>query len=172
MSSQTIKVTAAAVLLVVAALLTLRALRGDRIEGKAPETVWFYDLQNGELFTAATQTIPPAGTPADPDSTDGVRAHVFTCGSCDDESEREVLYLEMYADGARAAMEQLNTLTDQQQAAPLWANVEQGHYVAAVPADGDQPQWVLTATPRGKELTKAFWTMCGSQGRGTVCTPK
>lgn len=168
---QKTKLIVGVVVLALAALLIGRAITGGRVQGKAPEAEWFYDLKTGELFTASAKNIPPIAAPSDPGAAAGVRAYVFSCGACD-EAERQVLYLETYSEDARAAMEQINTLTDVQPSAPLESRVERGHYVAAVPATGDEPQWVLTVSPRGQELARAFWTMCGKEGRGSLCPAK
>lgn len=57
----------------------------------APAVVrhYYVDLNTGSLFTATLQD-PPIPSPS---GGNGVLAHVFSCGSCDQESDRFVAYV-------------------------------------------------------------------------------
>lgn len=66
------------------------------------DQMWFYDLNNGQLFSAVDQ-FPPIASPTGPDAKGnpaGVRAYVFSCGSCADPAQRFVGYLETFPDEA------------------------------------------------------------------------
>ena len=69
---------------------------------------WFYDLETGKLFVGSIDSIPPIPSPTGhkgPNGDDlGVRAIVFSCGACDDESKRYVAYLETVSPDAKDAI--------------------------------------------------------------------
>lgn len=68
--------------------------------------VWYYDLGSSRLFPASVDALPPIPAPQDPShpsaSSEGVRAMVFSCGSCQDTAGRFVAYVEKYTPEARA----------------------------------------------------------------------
>jgi hypothetical protein len=59
----------------------------------------YYDVQTGELFPYRGEELPPITAPS---GGEGVIAHVFACGSCDDEDARFIGYLEKYTDEGKA----------------------------------------------------------------------
>jgi len=61
---------------------------------------YFYDLNTGELFEADASLEGPIETDSGPHQGHpaGVRANVFSCTSCNDESARFIGYLEIPAD--------------------------------------------------------------------------
>lgn len=58
---------------------------------------YFYDLASGELFLMGN-TPAPVTTES---GTQAVWAHVFSCGSCDDTSQRFIAYLQKLSDEAK-----------------------------------------------------------------------
>jgi hypothetical protein len=71
--------------------------RGGHTTSDGP--VWYFDLGTGELFAASAAETPPIPAPSGVQINGvdaGVRAHVFSCGSCSDDRERVVLYLETF----------------------------------------------------------------------------
>ncbi|MCX5660833.1 MAG: hypothetical protein NTW19_14090 [Planctomycetota bacterium] len=96
----------AAVLLVIGGLALLNRHAQASDEGM---NVWYYDLGTNQLFSAAPDSIPPIQAPPDPKKPDvkseGVRALVFSCGSCRDASKRFVAYVEKYTPEGKAKRE-------------------------------------------------------------------
>jgi len=64
-------------------------------------TFWFYDLNTKELYIAPRDSKSPTKAPSDEgkDTMSGVRAYVFSCGECGDESKRFIGYLEKFEKG-------------------------------------------------------------------------
>lgn len=89
-------VAATAMLLVAGGALYWQLKPAPR--GQPPQAEWYYDLNTGKLFTARIESPPidapsgklPDGKPA------GVRAHVYSCGRCDLEADRQVAWLETF----------------------------------------------------------------------------
>lgn len=162
------KMWLAVVVLAVAGLLISRAVLRGRVQGKAPTSAWFYDLHTGELFAGPADAIPPIAVPSDPAAARGVRAHVFTCTSCDPRN-RTVMYLQRDSESARRARAAIDAATEEAQKAALWVQVNQGQLLAAPPPPGKEPAWVTAASREGIALTQAIWTMCGDKGYGKLC---
>lgn len=90
-------------------LLGLGVMRMGSSGGKPPirDGVWFYDVNTGKLFVAGVDQIPPIDTPSGAEA--GVIAHVWSCGSCEDESSLKIAYLEKYTtEEAKEAVVQMN----------------------------------------------------------------
>ena len=68
--------------------------------------VYFYDLNDGSLFTAPSNSIAPIDAPSGPynGKPGGMRAYVFACGDCDDESSRFIGWIERYTPEAKQAL--------------------------------------------------------------------
>lgn len=70
-----------------------------------PVSVYYYDLNTGELFAALSTEIPPIEAPSGPlpnGKPAGVRAFVYSCGDCSDPAQRRVAWLEKYTARAKA----------------------------------------------------------------------
>lgn len=82
----------AAVILGAAGFLAFRTLAPAKAPISNWRSVWCYDLSAGKIIIGSEQNAPPfAITGAKPladGSPPGVRAEVFSCGSCDVEAER------------------------------------------------------------------------------------
>lgn len=57
---------------------------------------FYYDVSTGELFTADAGLKPPIQRFLPDSPPTGVVAHVFACGSCEDEAARFIGYIETY----------------------------------------------------------------------------
>ena len=78
-------------------ILTARARSGGGSTGRAADTVYFFDLNTEELFSVPHDAVPPIEAPsnkAGKQGRAGVLAHVFSCGSCEDESQHYVGWFE------------------------------------------------------------------------------
>lgn len=85
--SQWVRLGAAIAILALAAGILLSRSAGSR---RAPAQTWFLDLQADTLIASDSLTSPvtlPSGAQA-------VRAHVYSCGSCDDPDQRMIVYVE------------------------------------------------------------------------------
>lgn len=127
--------------------------------------VFFYDLGAGQLYHAAADARPPFAAPSG-DGADGlpqgVRAHVFSCGSCADPAQRVIGYLETYP------------WLEAAPAAPVGAKpqpglVHQEGRLVAVPAR--EPRWVSAHTPEGVGIIRAAREQCGSATKTAYCLP-
>ena len=74
--------------------------------------IWYYDLNNGRLFTGKATDIAPIDAPSGPlpgGAPAGVKAYVFSYGDCDDESQRFVAWLERASRNAKRVAEEGKT---------------------------------------------------------------
>lgn len=94
-----IAIAAAAVLLVVIALVVRSRVSKPTVPGLTGH--WYYDIQSKQLFVEPERDLPLAVPPSNAMLVGvvpgGLRAHVFSCGDCNNESERQILYVESYA---------------------------------------------------------------------------
>ncbi len=146
-----------AVILAAGAALGWRALAGvfPKPSNERVLQAWFYDLNTGKLFAAPMSEPGPLdtgsglfeGRPA------GVRAMVFSCGSCADESQRFVGWLETpnpefspQADAAEGA----------------------GGDTLIRAVDGDR--WYPDGSPRATSIQRKVSERCGG-GTVMLCHP-
>lgn len=69
---------------------------------KGPLQRYYLDVSTGELFVADAGLRPPIQRYLPDSPPTGVIAHVFACGSCDDESARFIGYIETFKPDAAA----------------------------------------------------------------------
>lgn len=148
----------AVVIVVAAVVIALNARTGPephKFSRDNVDKVWFYDLNNGELFAQPLNTRPPVKAPSgDKDGKPaGVRAHVFACdGHCGDKDARHIRYLETTAEGG-ASEETL---------------VDESHRLVRV-LDGEE--WHSYNSKEGLAVRgNAF--KCPNGGRDRPCFPK
>ena len=132
---------------------------------------YFLDLSTQSLFAADADQFPPIIGPSAAMGTDGVptavRAYVFTCGSCDDASQRFVGYLEtltpeayLYATRAVIAGE---GDTDE-----TFDRVVSGYRVASPDL---KTGWVIRQSPEAGAVFSAIETKCGRDRQPQPCRP-
>lgn len=141
-------VIAAAVLLVLGVVLLARR-GGDTGGVRGAKQVWFYDLGNGELYARPPFTLPPETAPS---GGQGVKAHVYTCGTCSP-ADRFVVYLETYSDADRKRLDDARARDD----ADL---PEIMPVIARPPEAGADPQWLSMNRPEGMALYREASTRC------------
>lgn len=130
----------AAVLVIVALVIIVRS--GSR---NTPPDRSAYYLVEGSSDLIVAEMAP---APVDTSSGSAVRAYVFTCGRCDDESSRFVGYVEKYTSEALAQV----GLPD-----PDYEAMNDGHLVAAA----DEPwNWTVAGSPEGKAIIDAPGEKC------------
>lgn len=76
----------------------------------APNQVWYYDTSTGKPFRTKVGQTPPIDAPSGARDLDGngtgVRAYMMTCGSCANESELFVGYVESFTAAAKKARDE------------------------------------------------------------------
>jgi hypothetical protein len=123
--------------IVIVAIVAINLSRRDAPSGVSSDR-WFLDLRTGDLVTAATTQ---RGIVTLPSGHQAVQAHVYSCGDCDDESERFVAYVSRF-DEPPAAEQNDPTRPDAQQGAmPV--------QLVAIAQDHENLQWVHMRTPQG-----------------------
>lgn len=126
-----------------------------------PQPVYFYDLGSGELFEGMSNDVPPIASASGADQ--GVRAHVYSCGSCADPSQRFIAYLETYSADAKAAMS--GEATDDLMMDP--SVMDEGHLVKRV----DDEEWVSSMSEEGMMVMETIAEECGEMVQPTPCMP-
>lgn len=162
--------------------------------------VYYYDLGNGTIFTAKSNEIPPIESKSGPGpagNPQGVRAYVFSCGDCKNESERFVGWLEMYTREAKEMMQSPNRMGPGMPPPPGSPNAAPGSPAAApgspaAPAGQAQPpgpeffdfwekghlvrtveedSWVQANSPEGFAIMQALQGKCGQGAIPKPCFP-
>jgi hypothetical protein len=128
--------------------------------GKQIEQRYFYDLSTGELTAMGNEPAPVTAA----SGSQAVWAHVFSCGSCEDESQRFVAYLQKLTDEAKA--EFAKPLT-QQDSDVIMA----GGRVALPPKEpGGEIRWVPADGMEGMRIGEAPLSLCPG-GTPKLCEP-
>jgi len=179
-NSAVVTIGAVTVLVLALAAIVLQ-MQGPGAGARGPQDIWFYDLNTGELFVAKSNKLPPIAAPSDGTEQDenpsipaGVKAHVFSCGSCQDEQERFIAYLETYPPDVRDKLmafrenpPNYEEISEEDQR--LLAGVEEAMMVRAL----DSNRWVNAMSEAGGEVTMAAFRgqQCPDGEPPTWCTP-
>ncbi len=73
-------------------VLVVRMNSDDGERALAPVEFYFYDIETGELFAGPSNVSGPIDAPSGEGN--GYKAYVFTCGDCNDETQRKVYWIE------------------------------------------------------------------------------
>ena len=131
--------------------------------------VWFYDLNDGNLYPQPAGTLSPIAAPSAPDdpAKRAVRAHVFSCGSCDAGSFIAYLtsatprYRALLATGSDDIDEHVEKLA-----------AESSQYEGILHASADNPsQWYVVTAPETVELLRAPARECAGKADPVECFP-
>ncbi len=135
----------------------------------AVELVYYYDVNTKALFTASAKEWPPidgpSGKPGPDGKPAGVRAHVFACGSCADEKNRFVGFLENLTPEAKAVV-----LRIKQGEAPPRADLEVWELGTFIRTP-DQEAWTQRTDPAHAKVIEAIKAQCSGRGPLTDCFP-
>lgn len=170
---------AALVLLMVSLGLVFLRLGGSGGGGAAVTELYFYDLSTGELFVADRDAVPPHDAPSGArvgypwgEGPAGVRAQVFACGDCSDESAQFVAYVEAYPPRAQQALQEARSSNDPERAWELEAQVEGSTLIGALGPAGEPPaRWVSMMSPESEAVLGNLHTRCSDGQRLTPCFP-
>lgn len=144
---------------------------------EATHYVYFYDLATQAVFSGSRYDIPPVNTESDEMQDDGrptgVRARVFSCGACDDESSRFVGYLETFTREAQDLQADivLKAMELGESPRPLSPDeakqVADGTRIAAEPGK----QWFQLGTPESDAVIHAIESKCEAPKKARECFP-
>jgi hypothetical protein len=166
MNPNIIKIVVAAALLIIGGALIARQIgSASQTRGNAASQVYFYDLDSGELFAQPAEAMPPVDAPSGANK--GVRAFVYTCGSCAD--DQQIGYIQMLDEKGLAAHKQIAEVEEPGRQR-LYALVQQHTFVAPPPAAGAEPRWISQSTPQGRELLEAYQKLCSGK-LARLCNP-
>jgi hypothetical protein len=103
------RLSKAAILLLLIVIVAAAGYLGSfffRAPRRPKSLAWFYNERTAALFTAVDQMIPPIDTESGAGT--GVKAYIFTCGDCNDSSQRFIAFLEkMTPEGKEAVISQI-----------------------------------------------------------------
>ncbi len=145
-------------------------------ESPSDVPVYFYDLNTGKTFVARSDRVPPIEAPSDFEfggDLSGVRAHVYSCGRCTDDSERFVGWLETYTLEAKFQIQSTRQRKESEEDEPPvvvaeddYEMIEQGHLIRSV----DSEEWVTIDSEEGIAVMEAVDERCGLQAM-EMCYP-
>jgi len=158
-------VTAIVAAIIIAASVAMIAYRSNGPRKIGSEQAYYYDLKTGELFEAP-QAAPPITAPGGGEK-QGVLAVVVACGACDPASPRPAYIQTISEQAHRAIAARPSTPEEQEMVA---AAIERGRLVASVPANGEQPQWVMEMSDAGTKIVTDAMAGC-SGSPATRCYP-
>jgi len=128
--------------------------------------VYFYDLkstdpdQTKRLFKGKNNDLPPVASPSDAGTPDfsGVRAWVFTCGTCDDPSQVFISHIETYTPEYKDNLRQPPVATGgPMPMAPM--AMQKGHLISRV----DNIKWVEMMSTDGMQIQQSIMSKCGGE---------
>ncbi len=135
---------------------------------------YFYDLTTGTLFKSDNTQFPPVDAPDEQGRLTkahmGVRAHVFSCSSCEDANSLITAYIETYP---KPAWEFLNSVslgpnpTNETRDAVLREN----KLDRAVSSPSMNPNWIDAGSPTGIALVKKAIPACPDGSSAKECLP-
>jgi len=160
------------VLVAAAASLMMRG-GGNGGPGVTVASEYFLDLSNGKLFPrqidqpgSGRDSVPVILDPPPIDAPGGagmgVRAYVYSCGSC--ASEKKIVYIEKLTDKARKLV-----LEPSGRPAQDASVIQTGKRVAEW-SEGQKPDWIEATSEKGLALIATPNILCGGQP-ATRCLP-
>ena len=144
-----------------------RSVQPAVAEATAWNKVWCYDLSAGKIFVGTEKNAPPfaiEGAKALPDgSPAGVRAEVYSCGSCEDEKERFAAWLWKFTPDVQKAVQLVidgkpgGFVED----SPYDQGVARGDPNATLIASPDRTgDWVAEPSTRGTQIKAKLKDAC------------
>lgn len=141
-----------------------------------PRRVWFYDTTTGSLFVEMSDRVAPIESPAKSRESEGkptgVRAYLFSCGSCSDEKERFIGYFETHTKAAQDAI--INRPPDREGVPPVDISslVDEGTLVAKPVSGSAELVWVVMVSSEGQAIMRdAVSKPCADGKLPVQCRP-
>jgi hypothetical protein len=133
-----------------------------------PAPLWFYDLGTEKLFAGPADALAPIAAPSG-GADAGMRAHVFSCGSCGDPLQTRIGFLEKQSDAAKQAWQTLKASRDlpKDQRDKLVATIHEGTFVG--PVSGKD--WYALQSVNGGKVVRAARTPCDNGQPLSECDP-
>ena len=127
---------------------------------------YFFDQNTGELFTATADLLGPIETASGPfrGMPAGVRANVYACGSCDDESRRFIGWLEI-------PVAALIEYDPQQYGRYANRDETEGEIASTMIRLPDDDVWVLIDSPPAQSIFARLNEQCGLNVEVYRCRP-
>lgn len=127
---------------------------------KGPDGFWIYDLTSGEVSVRGPLEFPPLALES---GGAGVRAEMFSCSSCSDESTHQIAVLFKYSDPMKAVLER-GEYTDDDMSI---LTSDRSELVASLEMAKNN-EWQPLVRARDKLLSEAV-SVCG--GTHSMCRP-
>ena len=150
-----------------------------------PVPVYFYDLNTGQLFPGMSSDVPPIPAPSGglvlnnqvTERPAGVKAYVYSCTDCEDESSQFIGWLEMYTPDVKAQLENPQDFAPPADPESMEAEMaameafDRGHLIGE-PADNvSNIKWVPATSEEGFLLTQRVQESCGTDVIAQPCMP-
>lgn len=131
---------------------------------------YYYDTQNGQLFTQPAFKLPPIAAPSDAQGSgqSGMLAYVYSCTACEDETARKVGWLESYDPKSITRVKGSGNLQDEMVVTMIEETDSKGLLVRAT-ADGSP--WVVRDSKEGKALMAKAKATCPNTNDFKKCAP-
>lgn len=165
-NNSSVVIIVAIVLLVLSLASIIYTSQGPSFEPRIID-VYYYDLGSKKLFIDKSDKYPPIAAPS---GEKGVRAYVFSCGSCADEKQRFIGYLEMYTPKAKERLENPQppaAQMDPDVPPPDFDIYNQGRLVRGM----DTEEWVTAESEAGFQIIDKISTKCGGMEYPKSCFP-
>ncbi|MCX5659769.1 MAG: hypothetical protein NTW19_08620 [Planctomycetota bacterium] len=139
-----------------------------------PRPVWFYDLADGKLFVKSSTLVPPIAAPSGkvmPDGSPmGVRAYIFSCGSCTDPQARYIGMLERYSPDVQMILQKPPPDREGEPPTDLTAVAARGHFIAK-PDKAGSVAWHDWASSEGRTILEESNHECSNGQLPSQCLP-
>jgi hypothetical protein len=174
-ANRTVTVVVCVVLIALALVFTLRGGGGGSQVPVSPTRAWFYDVGTGKLFPGEAKAIPPIPAPSGKQLADGsaggVRAHVFSCGECND-AEQFIGWLEYATPAARALMEQVGRAAESDMRPPDFETVNEKIQAGQLIAKAEAADaWLPSNSEAAIAIQGEAMKRCGEGKTPKRCTP-
>ncbi|MFA7238009.1 MAG: hypothetical protein WC058_14195 [Phycisphaeraceae bacterium] len=162
-ANQNAVVVVAVVVVVVAGFFIFRNFADNPGTPPGSGKAWFYDTVKKTYFKDKADQFPPISSP---DGNPAIRAHFFSCGSCDSEKERFPGFYDKYTDEAKAKLEAARKAQKPEEMAGM-----EMYYEIGVQYSIDGEHWFQPSSMEYQEaLQKAL--NCPKGGRAKYCRVK
>ncbi len=163
------------ILTLAAILLVANPLGKDRPLPGTARNVYYYDLNTGELFVADAGLISPIDAPSGvlqgtTRGKAGVKAYVFTCGTCSPE-DRYVAWIEMYTPEAQQTLSEQTSETKHPLANRMGASPASPLVAQVNPADPKNVTWVGLNSQKGSSIVRQSAKRCPDGSAAIPCMP-